>query len=85
MLEKGDATPTRIRLRSLHPRPSPALGSGRTSSAPMWSLHTHIQDVVAVVEYEGLREVVLVDHGYSKQEIAGVAESGLTAQPADVP
>jgi pimeloyl-ACP methyl ester carboxylesterase len=43
--------------------------------SPEVSLHTHIQDVVAVVEYEDLREVVLVEHSYGGMVITGVAES----------
>src|SRR3954471_5708155 len=37
-------------------------------------LTTHIQDVSAVLEYEDLRDVVLVGHSYAGMVIAGVAE-----------
>jgi pimeloyl-ACP methyl ester carboxylesterase len=37
-------------------------------------LETHVQDVVNVLRYEELREVVLVGHSYGGMVIAGVAE-----------
>src|SRR3954454_23529514 len=37
-------------------------------------LTTHITDVSAVLEYEDLRDVVLVGHSYGGMVIAGVAE-----------
>jgi pimeloyl-ACP methyl ester carboxylesterase len=37
-------------------------------------LDTHIQDVLGVLEYEDLRDVVLVGHSYAGMVIAGVAE-----------
>ena len=37
-------------------------------------LETHIQDVVSVLQYEDLREVILVGHSYAGLVIAGVAE-----------
>jgi pimeloyl-ACP methyl ester carboxylesterase len=41
---------------------------------PGISMDTHIQDVVGVFEFEGLREVVLVGWSYSGMVITGVAE-----------
>ncbi|NJO04219.1 MAG: alpha/beta fold hydrolase [Chloroflexaceae bacterium] len=41
---------------------------------PEIDLDLHIQDIVAVLEYEDLREVVLVGHSYGGMVIAGVAE-----------
>lgn len=37
-------------------------------------LDTHIEDVIAVMEYEDLREVVLVGHSYGGVVISGAAE-----------
>src|SRR3954466_2877755 len=37
-------------------------------------LTTHIKDIAAVLEYEDLRDVVLVGHSYAGMVIAGVAE-----------
>jgi pimeloyl-ACP methyl ester carboxylesterase len=39
-----------------------------------WDLDTHVQDIVAVLEYEDLREVVLVGHSYGGVVITGVAD-----------
>ncbi|MCH2202013.1 MAG: alpha/beta fold hydrolase [Fuerstiella sp.] len=37
-------------------------------------LETHIQDVLGVLEFEDLRQVILVGHSYAGMVIAGVAE-----------
>lgn len=37
-------------------------------------LNTHIQDIIGVLEYEDLKEVILVGHSYAGMVIAGVAE-----------
>jgi pimeloyl-ACP methyl ester carboxylesterase len=42
--------------------------------SPAIDLTTHIQDVVGVLEYEDLTEVVLVGHSYGGMIISGVAE-----------
>lgn len=41
-------------------------------------LDTHIKDVLGVLEYEDLRDVVLVRHSYGGMVIAGVAEKAAT-------
>lgn len=41
---------------------------------PEIDLNTHIQDILAVLEYEDLYDVVLVGHSYSGMVITGVAE-----------
>jgi pimeloyl-ACP methyl ester carboxylesterase len=41
---------------------------------PQSDLCTHIQDIVAVLEYEDVRHAVLVGHSYGGMVIAGVAE-----------
>ena len=54
-------------------------------------LHTHIDDVFGLLEYEELRRVVLVGHGYGGMVITGVADrvpewlSGLVYLDAAVP
>jgi len=50
------------------------LGERAHLLSPAVNLHTHIQDIVAVVEYEDLHEVVLVGHSYGGMVITGVAE-----------
>jgi pimeloyl-ACP methyl ester carboxylesterase len=40
---------------------------------PQIDLTTHIQDIVAVLEYEDSQDVILVGHSYSGMVIAGVA------------
>ena len=56
---------------------TPALtGLGERShlATPDVDLDTHIDDVVGVMEYEDLREVVLVGHSYGGVVISGAAE-----------
>ncbi len=50
------------------------LGERVHLASPEIGLSTHIQDVVNVLEYEDLREVVLVGHSYGGMVIAGVAD-----------
>jgi len=50
------------------------LGERVHLASPEIDLSTHIQDVVNVLEYEDLREVVLVGHSYGGMVITGVAE-----------
>jgi pimeloyl-ACP methyl ester carboxylesterase len=50
------------------------LGERAHLASPEIGLSTHIQDVVNVLEYEDLREVVLVGHSYGGMVIAGVAD-----------
>jgi pimeloyl-ACP methyl ester carboxylesterase len=59
-----------------HPVVTPTLtGMGERSHllAPEIDLDAHIQDITAVLEYEDLREVVLLGHSYGGMVIAGVA------------
>lgn len=37
-------------------------------------LDTHVQDIVGLIEFKGLRDVVLVGHGYGGSVIRGVAD-----------
>jgi pimeloyl-ACP methyl ester carboxylesterase len=41
---------------------------------PQIDLNTHIQDIVALLEYEDLRDAILVGHSYAGMVISGVAE-----------
>jgi pimeloyl-ACP methyl ester carboxylesterase len=43
--------------------------------SPAIDLTTHVQDITAVLEYEDLREVILVGHSYGGMVISGVAET----------
>ena len=49
--------------------------------SPAVDLTTHIQDITAVLEYEDLRDVVLVGHRYGGMVIAGVAEKAAPRVP----
>lgn len=51
-------------------------GAGERSHllTPDVGLSTHIQDVVNVLEYEDLRDVILLGHSYSGMVITGVAD-----------
>jgi pimeloyl-ACP methyl ester carboxylesterase len=50
------------------------LGDRTHLSSPEISLDTHIQDVVNVLFYEDLRDVILVGHSYGGNVITGVAD-----------
>ncbi|MDP9019692.1 MAG: alpha/beta fold hydrolase [Actinomycetota bacterium] len=50
------------------------LGERAHLAGPEVDLDTHIRDVVGVLEYEDLREVVLVGHSYGGGVITGAAE-----------
>ncbi|EGL84152.1 hypothetical protein CathTA2_0298 [Caldalkalibacillus thermarum TA2.A1] len=50
------------------------MGERHHLAHPDIDLHTHIQDVVNVICYEDLYEVVLVGHSYGGTVITGVAE-----------
>jgi pimeloyl-ACP methyl ester carboxylesterase len=50
------------------------LGERVHLAGPDVGLSTHIEDIVKVLEFEDLRQVVLVGHSYGGMVIAGVAE-----------
>jgi len=50
------------------------LGERVHLSGPEVGLSTHIEDIVKVIEFEDLREIVLVGHSYGGMVIAGVTE-----------
>jgi pimeloyl-ACP methyl ester carboxylesterase len=67
------------------------LGERAHLAHPGIDLDTHIQDVVAVLDYEDLRDVVLVGHSYGGMVITGAADRAgdrlaqLVYLDADVP
>jgi pimeloyl-ACP methyl ester carboxylesterase len=54
------------------------LGERTHLLTPQVGLDTHIEDVVAVLEYQDLAGVVLVGHSYAGMVIAGVAQRAAT-------
>ena len=50
------------------------LGERAHLAHPMIDLETHIQDVLAVIEYEDLRDFVLVGHSYGGMVATGVGD-----------
>lgn len=50
------------------------LGEREHLATPEVDLDTHIQDVVNVLEYEDLKDVMLVGHSYSGYVVTGVAD-----------
>jgi pimeloyl-ACP methyl ester carboxylesterase len=50
------------------------LGERQHLAAPEISLSTHVQDVVGVLEFEDLRDVVLVGHSFGGMVASGVAD-----------
>ncbi len=50
------------------------LGERAHLAGPQIELETHIQDVVGVLEWEDLRDVILVGHSYGGMVITGVAD-----------
>jgi len=50
------------------------LGERAHLAHPMVCLQTHIQDVLAVIEYEDLADFILVGHSYGGMVVTGVAD-----------
>jgi len=50
------------------------LGEREHLANPSNDLYTHIQDMLAVIKYEDLRDVVLIGHSYGGMVATGVAE-----------
>lgn len=71
-------TPLAERLRehghSAYPLTLTGLGERRHLLSSAVNLDTHIQDVINVLEYEQLEDVVLVGHSYAGMVITGVAD-----------
>jgi pimeloyl-ACP methyl ester carboxylesterase len=60
------------------PSPSPVSANGRTSLAhlagPEVDLETHITDVVNLIEFEDLRDILLLGHSYAGIVVTGAAD-----------
>ena len=54
------------------------LGERAHLLSPQIGLATHIADIVALLEYEDLHNVILVGHSYGSMVIAGVAERAVS-------
>jgi pimeloyl-ACP methyl ester carboxylesterase len=54
------------------------LGERRHLLSPAVDLDTHIEDVLGVLRYEDLRDVILVGHSYGGMVITGVADRALS-------
>ena len=50
------------------------LGERAHLAGPANDLETHIQDVLGVIKYEDLRDVVLIGHSYGGMVVTGVAD-----------
>ena len=50
------------------------LGERAHLAGPANDLETHIQDVLGVIKYEDLRDVVLIGHSYGGMAVTGVAD-----------
>jgi pimeloyl-ACP methyl ester carboxylesterase len=50
------------------------LGEREHLASPSNDLETHIQDIVSVIKYEDLRDIVLVGHSYGGMVATGVAD-----------
>ena len=50
------------------------LGERAHLASPMVGLETHIADILGVIEYEGLEDIVLVGHSYGGMVATGVAD-----------
>jgi pimeloyl-ACP methyl ester carboxylesterase len=50
------------------------LGEREHLSNPQVNLSTHIQDVVNVIDFEGLHDIVLVGHSYGGMVVTGVVD-----------
>ena len=50
------------------------LGERKHLASPSNDLETHIQDVLAVIKYEDLNDVVLIGHSYGGMVATGVAD-----------
>lgn len=70
------AEPLRAAGHQVYPVTLTGLGERVHLAGPWVNLDTHIADVMNLLRYEELREVVLVGHSYGANVIAGVADRG---------
>ena len=71
---RGVAARLRERGHDVHPVTLTGLGDRVHLSRPDVDLETHITDVVNLLDYEDLRDVVLVGHSYAGVVVTGVAD-----------
>src|SRR5918995_2086278 len=71
---KDVAARLRAEGHDVYPVTLTGLGERAHLATPDVDLETHIQDVVNVLFYEDLRDVVLVKHSYGGNVITGVAD-----------
>jgi pimeloyl-ACP methyl ester carboxylesterase len=64
----------RARGHEVYPQSLTGLGERAHLAGPHTNLSTHIQDIVAIIESEDLRDVVLVGHSYGGMAITGAAD-----------
>ena len=57
-----------------YPATLTGLGDREHLASPKVDLETHVADVVNLIEYEGLRDVVLLGHSYAGLVVTGVAD-----------
>ena len=65
----------RLRGHDVHAPTLTGLGERAHLLSPAISLSTHVQDIVALLTYEDLQEVMLVGHSYGGMVMTGVAEA----------
>ena len=64
----------RARGHELHAPTLTGLGDRGHHASPAVDLETHVSDVVAMLDYEDLRDVVLIGHSYGGMVATGVAD-----------
>jgi pimeloyl-ACP methyl ester carboxylesterase len=64
----------RARGHEVYAQSLTGLGERAHLAGPQTNLSTHIQDIVAIIESEDLREVVLAGHSYGGMVITGAAD-----------
>ncbi|MFL5758743.1 MAG: alpha/beta fold hydrolase [Thermomicrobiales bacterium] len=71
---QGVARPLRERGHDVYPATLTGLGDRVHLARPEIDLETHITDVVNLIGYEDLTDVILVGHSYSSMVVTGVAD-----------
>src|SRR3712207_6411955 len=73
---QGVARQLREEGHDAYPTTLTGLGERVHLASPEVDLETHITDVVNLIEYEDLRDVVLLGHSYAGLVVTGVADRG---------
>ncbi|HEX2036788.1 MAG TPA: alpha/beta hydrolase [Chloroflexota bacterium] len=71
---RGVAEPLRAEGHEVYPLSLTGMGERVHLARPETDLQTHVTDVVNLIEYEDLRDVVLVGHSYGGEPVAGAAD-----------